>query len=67
LVANSLVNFALNDDRLTKKLKGYVKATDKKKQKPLKIFLRKLFKVEDCPEFDSFYKEYLKRTAKYNI
>jgi len=59
LTESNLVDFALGDAALTKKLKGFDKASDKKKQKPLKNLLQQYFKFEQCPEFDSFYKNYL--------
>lgn len=58
LISPRLVDFAQNDEALTKKFRGLTKASDGKKQKALKVFLRKFFKVEDYPEFDSFYHEY---------
>ncbi|WP_339878591.1 hypothetical protein [uncultured Algoriphagus sp.] len=59
LTESNLVDFALSDEALTKKLKGFDKASDKKKQKPLKNLLQQYFKLEQCPEFDSFYRNYL--------
>ena len=63
LTSPNLVDYAINDDLLSKKLKGYKKATDEKKKKPLRAFIGKIFKIDDNPEFQKFYKDYLKNKS----
>lgn len=64
LSEDNLVEKALSNESLSKNFNGYKNATETKKIKLLKKYLKDFFLVDNSPEIQSFYQNYLHESSR---